>query len=307
MGFGAYCIKHLTSQTSKGLRPGRANARPCLRRYIFREVMKRILTIFALCFAALSQAQEPTEDQLRATTQFYMEAAKEGDPNAQLMTSQAYWNGWGVSRHEDIAIRWLRKAVAQDYPPAIFDLGYRTLYGVGVTRNIEEAVSILDRASSMGNTQAKVVLGSYYLNLTFDHEVVDARRGERYLLDAAESGDSNGMLQLGMMYLYGLEPGADLDADIQKGKVQYWLTRAADALNLNAMLALAEFHSNPFHQALDSERAYFWLYTAKQLTGNIPEGLARAELNLSASTRSKVRDEAAEWVKKYNNQRQPTL
>lgn len=262
--------------------------------------MQRILFISILLWTTFSQAQEPTEEQLLATTQFYMDAAKKGDADAQLMISQAYWNGWGVSRHEDISIRWLRKAVAQDYPPAIFDLGYRTLYGAGVPKNTDEALSILERASAMGNTDAKVVLGSYYLNLTFDHHIVDARKGEKYLLEAAESGDSNGMLQLGMMYMYGLEPGAKLDADIQKDKVKYWLTRAAEEFNLNAMIALAEFYSDRSHQSLDSERAYFWLYAVKQLTGNIPEDLARFELNLSSATRSKVHGEVARWIEKYN-------
>ncbi|WP_022958191.1 tetratricopeptide repeat protein [Spongiibacter tropicus] len=269
--------------------------------------MQRILLIFVLIYSTISQAGEPTEEELRATTQFYMEAAKKGDASAQLMVSQAYWNGWGLSRHEDISMRWLKKSVAQDYPPAIFDLGYRTLYGTGVPKNTEEALSILERASEMGNTDAKVLLGSYYLNLTFDHKIIDAKKGEKYLLSAVEHGDSNGMLQLGMMYMYGLEPGANLDANIQKDKVKFWLTGAAEELNLNAMLALAEFYSDRSHQNLDPESAYFWLYAVKQLTGNIPDGLARFELALSAATRSKVHDRVAGWIEKYNKQRQPTL
>lgn len=268
--------------------------------------MHRILVIFILLWSVFSQAQEPREEELRAVTRFYIEAAKKGDAKAQMMLSQAYWNGWGVSRHEDISMRWLRKAVAQDYPPAIFNLGYRTLYGAGIPKNTEEAILLLDRASAMGSTDAKVLLGSYYLNLTFDHKIVDARKGEKYLLAAAEDGDSNGMLQLGMMYMYGLEPGAKLDADIQKHKVKYWLTRAAEEFNLNAMLALAEFYSDRSHQNLDSESAYFWLYAVKQLTGNLPEALASSELKLMAATRSKVHDGVDTWIKKYKKERQST-
>ncbi len=269
--------------------------------------MLRILLMLIFYWSAIAQALEPTEEQLRATTQYYLEAAKAGDPNAQLMVSQAYWNGWGVPKHEEISLRWLNKAVAQNYPAAIFDLGYRTLNGTGITKNIEGGISLLDKASTMGSTDAMVVLGSYYLNLSFDHKIIDARKGKEYLRKAAENGDSNGMLQLGLMYMYGLEPGADLDSEIQKEKVIHWLTKSAELLNLNAMMAISAFYSDPSNRNLDADRTYFWLSVVRQLTGNVPPGLAGSELKLSVATRSKVQNEVSAWLKKYNNQRQSTL
>ncbi|USA42190.1 sel1 repeat family protein [Spongiibacter taiwanensis] len=242
-------------------------------------------------------AQEPTPEQLRQAVQFHMEAAKQGDANAQLMVSQAYWNGWGVSQHHDIAIRWLKKSADQNYPPALTDYGHRLLTGTGVTTNINEGLALLDKASAAGFAHAKVVLGAYYLNLTLDHQVVDASKGEQYLREAVALGDSNAMMYLGVMYLLGVEPGANLNAPVQTDKALHWLTKSAEALNLNAMLTLGRFYQEPGFQQQNAERAYFWFYLVKQITGSVADGLVRAELSLSKAKRAKVLDEVEAWLK----------
>lgn len=258
----------------------------------------QILPLLAALLASTPMcAQEPTPEQLRQAVQFHLEAAKQGDPNAQLMVSQAYWNGWGVTQHHDIAIRWLKKAADQNHPPALTDYGHRLLTGTGVATNIEEGLALLDKASASGFAHAKVVLGAYYLNLTLDHEVVDASKGEQYLREAVALGDANAMMYLGVMYLLGVEPGANQNAPVQTDKALHWLTKSAEALNLNAMLTLGRFYQEPGFQQQSAERAYFWFYLVKQITGSVADGLVRAELSLSKAKRAKVMDEVEAWLK----------
>lgn len=48
----------------------------------------------------------------------YESAAIKGNPEAQVAVAKCYWKGRGVTPNLDAAIRWCRKAVAQNYVPA---------------------------------------------------------------------------------------------------------------------------------------------------------------------------------------------
>ena len=65
----------------------------------------------------------------------YLEAAEQGDAQAQYRLGRAYARGLGVERNNEEALKWLRKAAEKGDADAQFTLGGMYIKGQGVTKN----------------------------------------------------------------------------------------------------------------------------------------------------------------------------
>lgn len=75
-----------------------------------------------------------------ASTQFFMLAAKHGDPEGQLQTGNAMVVGRGTAKNSSGAAVWYRKAAGANMPQAALNLGILYSKGEGVPQSVEDAV-----------------------------------------------------------------------------------------------------------------------------------------------------------------------
>ena len=117
----------------------------------------------------------------------YRNLANAGDPQCQVFLGWMYHEGLGTSRDVDVArawfekaallgskegafycgrsvavlgqheeaVRWYRKAVSQEYGPALLWLGLAYVRGHGVEKDFARGVSLLERSAKTGNYFAK--------------------------------------------------------------------------------------------------------------------------------------------------------
>jgi TPR repeat protein len=69
------------------------------------------------------------------TFQNYLEAAEQGDAQAQYRLGRAFARGLGVEQNYEEALKWLRKAAEKGDADAQFMLGGMYIKGQGVTKN----------------------------------------------------------------------------------------------------------------------------------------------------------------------------
>jgi TPR repeat protein len=80
--------------------------------------------------------------------------AEKGDANAQYYLGYCYFNGQGVTKDLDEAVKWFRKAADQGNAGGQFYLGYYYFNGWGVETNLVEAYKWFNLASAQGITNA---------------------------------------------------------------------------------------------------------------------------------------------------------
>lgn len=108
----------------------------------------------------LDRKQEASNDQ--ALFQHEQARAVLGDSDAQFTLSQMYQDGIGVVKNIPEAIKYYELATAQQDLRATYNLGLLYLEGNGVPANYDKAVALLRDASFKGNEHAQYVLANIY-------------------------------------------------------------------------------------------------------------------------------------------------
>ena len=83
-----------------------------------------------------------------------LDAAKDGDPDAQFMLYQWYYHGLGVPQSNRRALFWLRKAASAGHGDAMNDLGSLYWEGKDLPRDLDEAAALFRRATQEGSVPA---------------------------------------------------------------------------------------------------------------------------------------------------------
>ncbi|MDP6787135.1 MAG: tetratricopeptide repeat protein [Rhodospirillales bacterium] len=91
-----------------------------------------------------------------------VEAAEQGDLEAQNKLGLIYVQGKGVVRDYEKAVKWFRRAAESDYAPAQMNLGQMYLLGTGVAQSDALAVDWNRRAAEQGNAGGQYNLGVAY-------------------------------------------------------------------------------------------------------------------------------------------------
>jgi TPR repeat protein len=110
--------------------------------------------------------QEPATVQPLSTRQIaeLRAQAESGDALAEMKLGQAYQNGDGVSKNDEVAFKWLRKAAEQGNAAAEDDVGTMYRLGQGVARDKVEAFHWYEKAAHHGSAKGMFNLGTCHYN-----------------------------------------------------------------------------------------------------------------------------------------------
>lgn len=114
-----------------------------------------LLIIFGLAMTEFAFAQSDYDDNI--------DAARNGDAEAQVIIGCCYENGLGVVKDYSQAVFWYRKAAEQGATYAQFVLGYCYEIGRGVTKDLSQAVYWFCEAAKQGDSDAQYELGFCYM------------------------------------------------------------------------------------------------------------------------------------------------
>ncbi len=208
--------------------------------------------------------------------------AEAGDSAAQFNLSLMYSSGWGVSKNDAEALKWLRASADQRYPPAQYTLASHYGAGTGVLKDSKEAVRLLLDAAEQGFVLAQMQLGSMYergyQRLEIKPEISVAINWYR---QAAVQCDAC-QVELWRIYYFGL--GVDKDY-VEAAR---HLKKAADAGLPQAQMQLAFRYLEGEGVPKDNVHAYKWFYIAEKA------GEPRAKRALPLLSRNMSRSEIAE-------------
>ena len=158
--------------------------------------------IFAACafFAGLTYAMpvtQPDDDVLHA-----LEAARNGAAAGDAMSQFSlgailYYGSVDMAQ----AIDWFRKAAAQSYAPAEFQMGQLYDFGFGFAPNDTEALAWYRKAGEHGNAAGQRVVGDFYRKGR--GVAADATEAARWYRRGADGDDLRAQSELGQMYFMG--------------------------------------------------------------------------------------------------------
>ncbi|HJW27308.1 MAG TPA: tetratricopeptide repeat protein [Rhodocyclaceae bacterium] len=172
-----------------------------------------LLSALLLAAATPAMAADPLADAVRAIeagrhnqgAQMLLPLANAGNPLAQFRLGSLYYHGQGVPEDEKQAIYWWKKAAAQGYAEAMFQLGSAYLFGSQTAKIVpdpdREAATWYFQAASAGHAEAQYHLGLLFLA---GKGVVDNRQeAARWMHKAAAQGHPEAKKALA-----SIEPGA---------------------------------------------------------------------------------------------------
>jgi uncharacterized protein len=130
--------------------------------------------------------------------------ARNGDREAEWEVADRYADGCKDKRGKVIvrrsaakAARWFRRAAEHGSAPAQNHLGILLGNGSGVRKNVEEALFWLRKAFRAGNSCAAQNIAITY------RENGDLKTAFKWFRRAAEAGDGDALIQLGIHYYWG--------------------------------------------------------------------------------------------------------
>jgi TPR repeat protein len=142
--------------------------------------------------------------------------ANEGDVVAQFSLGSIFYYG---TEDTAAAVEWFRKAAAQQYAPAEFQMGQLFDFGFGVEQDAGAALEWYRRAASHGSAAAQRTVAEFYRKGR--GVPASATEAVRWFRQAAELGDIRAQYQLAQM----LFDGAGVTRDYVEAYV--WFTLAA--------------------------------------------------------------------------------
>jgi len=166
----------------------------------------------ALCIASLVLTCSPSHavpgDADERQLAIVRDQAEKGDALAQSQLADAYFVGIrGLPKNEVEAVKWLRKAAAQNDANAQYNLGICYANGQGVTNDPAEALMWIRKAAERNHALAQFILGEKYR----DGEGVTKDEAEKakWYRRAAEQNYADAQYNLGVCFARGSGVGKD--------------------------------------------------------------------------------------------------
>ena len=204
---------------------------------------------------------------------WYKKSAEQGNDVAQCNLGFCYENGNGVTESYIEAIKWYDKSAkqgntrAQSYLPNVFqklkelaeigysgsqcNLGYCYEYGLGVEKNIYQAVYWYKKSAEQGDDVAQCNLGSCYKNgVGVDKDYNEAFY---WFKKSADQGNSRAQFYVGYYYANGL---GYLEKDYSKAV--YWYKKSAEQGYNYAQCNLGICYYNGEGVEKDYKQAIYW-------------------------------------------------
>ncbi|MBU6320508.1 MAG: sel1 repeat family protein [Alphaproteobacteria bacterium] len=133
---------------------------------------------------------------------FFEKAARSGHVEAQYYLGMMYFEGDGVEKNSENALKWLRQSARKKNADAENLLGVMYFSGDGVTEDPTEAARWFRLAADHGQVTAHENLGSMYLE--GNGVPKDEREAARLFRIAAEQDSTSAQVALGTLYLQGV-------------------------------------------------------------------------------------------------------
>lgn len=134
--------------------------------------------------------------------QEFLPEAEQGRAEAQNILGTMHLYGWGVPKDPQKAVTWFQKAADQGFAPAQYFLGNQYRIGrEGVPQDKKEAITLYRRAAEQNYAPAQHELGLIYER----GEIVpqDSNEAAKWYRKAADLGDAASAAYLGNLYYYG--------------------------------------------------------------------------------------------------------
>ena len=207
----------------------------------------------AQCAMAVRHARgDGVAQDLAKSLQWYTLAAQQGNAKAQWNLAVLQTQD-GTARDPQQAALWCAKAAAQGFAPAQATLGLMYVSGQGVEKDLNKALELLQQAALQGDTEAQ-----YNLGVLLEQGQAGEPNLEQafaWLSKAAQQGLAAAQERLGLMYAIGQPMEQDM---VEAHK---WFVLASTGKNEAAKANLA--HSRSLlaaDQLLEAERrAELWL------------------------------------------------
>ncbi len=203
----------------------------------------------------------------RAAANWFLQAARQGHPDAQNSLGLILSEGKEGSREDGEAVKWYRRAAGRGHVDACFNLGIMYCRGRGVRKDLERGAEWIGSAAEQGHARAQFVLGS--LHQSGAGVEMDLEEAVKWYRLSAEQGYAAAENRLGFMYGHAL--GVPLDHQ----EAFKWYRRAAEHGHRVAQRRLSEMYRQGVGVQPNTEEADRWERQAK--VGADPEAAANAQ------------------------------
>ncbi len=192
-----------------------------------------------------------------------------GDKDAVAVLAQFYLYGVGITKDVETAIELLNKAVAMGSADAAWKLGliyYNNDHGVPVNKH--KAVEFFEKGAQGGNVDCCGVLADCYMR--GDGVLEDPAKAFHYAMIAAKAGNSTGMISAAICYDDGIGTGPDPLAACHWYKEYLNYEPEDDFVMLRIALCLADPYERYGVNATDEMLNEAFYYTSKAVEkGNV--------------------------------------
>ena len=255
-----------------------------------------VISLLPFSFTQAQTKEEPTSPQvIRAV----MSTAANGDQHGQFALGYWYLYGEGVDKNVDEAISWFQKSAIQGFRQAQTQLGHMYLLGRDVPQDIDKAAMWLTKASDQGDAHSQFWLANMYRKgQGFTQSNEEAIKLYRM---SAEQGFAGSQGALGQFYLSGIGIGKDSKEAFK------WFALAAEQgvpalqgfvpAQVNLGSAYAQGKLTPRNLVF----SYGWFRIA-ELKGHkeSKEHLEKVKPFLDENQLKLAEQSALEWIEKYN-------
>jgi TPR repeat protein len=146
----------------------------------------------------LTPVMEASEDDVAQALETARVKATAGDRVAQFSLGALLYYGSAETSH---AIEWIRKAAAQSYPPAEFQVGQLYDFGFGLGQDDRQALAWYRRSAEHGSAAGQRMVGDFYRKGR--GVMADAAQAARWYRRGADGDDLRAQYELGQMYFDG--------------------------------------------------------------------------------------------------------
>ncbi len=215
-----------------------------------------LLYLLLLSAAVLHLPAQQTEADRKRFEEIKAKAEK-GDARSQTDLGEAFFFGkFGAVKDDVEAVKWWRKAAAQNLPLAQFNLGVCYAKGQGVAKDEVEAVKWYHKAAEQGYSGAQLNLGISY---DFGKGVAeDPLEAVKWYRKAAEQREAEAQYNLGVCYANGNGVAKD---EVEAVK---WYRNAAEQNFAWAQFNLGSGYANGNGVAKDEVEAVKWYRKAAE-------------------------------------------
>lgn len=169
--------------------------------------------------------------------------------DAKLFLAILYHEGRGIERDDAKASDLLKEARESSSPETLYDYVRRCNEGRNAIRNVSEIIGLYRMAADRGDSEAMLALG-----MTYAHVLQDTEEAVQWFNKAAEAGDSAAMDFLGFAY----EKGDGVAKDFLKSMA--WYSKSAEAGDMRGMANLGR----AYYKTEDFDNAFKWFNKAAE-------------------------------------------